>query len=178
MAAPLFSPEVKTFIARKYLAGDQAPRDIVVDLKKDFGMDVTSAQLRQFLSRSGLSARKREVDQKTCAIVSSAGATAIAKERAETGVKHLERWAQQAIAAADKAFAAAVESGKIRDLAAAVAAASAAVRLFHTCSGIEPAAKPAQTFNYSFSTIVVPPAPEVVAELPTDPGTGSQALEM
>jgi hypothetical protein len=170
MAAPLLPPELKTFVAQRYLAAGRTPSELVVELKADFGVAITSAQLRQFLSRSGLSARKAEVDKKTCSLVSAAAASRIAKTRAADPVAQLEKWGDRAVAAADAAFAAAEQSGRPRDLASAISAAATAVRMYQACRGLDAAPRGPSTFNYSFASLVIPRADaapeavEVVAE--------------
>src|SRR5437868_2418605 len=93
---PLFPAEIREFVAQKYLA-DVPPRELVAELRDRFNREVSAAQLRQFLSRSGLTERKRQVDRKTCALVSSASANGIARTKAAEPKQILERWAEKAV---------------------------------------------------------------------------------
>lgn len=164
--ASLLSPELKTFVAQRYIAAGVQPKELVAELKRDFGIDRTAAQLRQFISRSGLAERKREVDAKTCALVSSAQATIIAKQRAALPAANLERWAEQAVSVADAAFEAASRSGRVRDLASATSAASTAIRMYHTCAGLTPGTSGREETGYEWAVRMskIKPVPIVDVE--------------
>lgn len=149
---PILPPELKTYAAERYLA-DVPPRDLVVELEKKFGVTVRAAALRQWLTRSGVCRRKAELDRKTCAIVSSAKVDALAKAKAAAPREHLERWADQTIKAADRAFELVGTAERPRDLASAASAASTSIRLYRLLAGLEtPATRPPGTpvFDFNF----------------------------
>jgi hypothetical protein len=182
---PLMTPALKAFAAERYLA-DVPPRDLVQELKAKFGVDVKPAALRQWLTRSGLGVRRRALDTKTCALVSSAKLEALAKTKAAAPRLHLARWAETTVTVADKALEMAAESTKPRDLASATSAASAAIRLFRLCAGLDgPESGPASRiqFNYNFSNIVplIPgqaQATQGVVEVVVSPASDVEASEM
>jgi hypothetical protein len=182
---PLLTPALKAYAAERYLA-DVPPRELVLELKAKFGVDVRPSALRQWLTRSGLGVRRRQIDARTCTLVSSARVEALAKTKAAAPRIHLARWAEATVTLADKALEMASESTKPRDLASSTSAASAAIRLFRLCAGIDgPESGPASRihFNYNFSNIVplIPgqaQATQGVVEVVVSPAADVEAPEM
>ena len=177
--APILSPELKAYATERYLAGNVPPRELVTELSEKFGVTVRNSALRQWLTRSGLGKRKAALDRETCAIVSSAKVTAIAKTRAEEPRKLIERWASKTVTAADRAFDMVGAATRPRDLASAASAANTSIRLYRLLVGIEgPESRPAgSTFNYNFASYVptrVSVTPQGHAEIEIAP-TGSPA---
>ena len=178
---PLLPAELKTYVAERYLA-DARPREIVAELSSKFGVTVTSAQLRQWLTRSGAGAKRKEVERKASAFVSDARLNAIAKTRAASPAEQLGRWTSRAVKGAEKAFDLVDSATRPRDLASAASAAKNLVTLYRLTSGLEhsgnrPLGTP--TFNFNFANdlpdyrVSVSPAGEtaidVVSESPKTP---------
>jgi hypothetical protein len=178
----LLTPALKQYAIARYLAS-VPPRDLVTEIKSKFGVDVKVGPLRQWLTRSGLAARKRQVEARVCALVSSAGVETIAKASAAAPRSHLARWAASTVTIADKALVMAGEATKPRDLASSTAAASSAIKLFRICAGIDgPVQRVASTFNFDFSNL---PAPRHIAVTPagltsisTSPGSPATELDV
>lgn len=147
---PLLSPALKAYVAQRYLA-DTPPRELATELREKFGVSLSSAVLRQWCTRNGLGKRKKELDAKTCAIVSSAAISKLATAKAADPRKHLERWADRSISITDKAFDLAEASIKPRDFSSAVGAMSTAIKTFRICSGIDKPGDPRVTWNFNLA---------------------------
>lgn len=162
-----------SYAVDRYL-GNTPPRELVVELKEKFGVVLTAAQIRQKLTRSGVGRKKKEIDQRACSLVSSARVAALAKLHAASPSAQLSKWAERAVAGADRAFAMVEAATKPRDLASAAAAAKSLVSTFRLTSGIEnsttrPPGTP--TFNFNFSNELLPTRVSVAPE-------GSAVIEL
>ena len=172
---PLLPVEIQAYCADRYLAGNVPPRELVEELKQKFGISVTTAQLRQWLTRSGLGARKKDLDAKTCKLVSSAKITSLAKAKAKKPAEQIEEWTEKVVVVADKALDMAVQSTKTRDLAAATSAASSAIRLFRAMQGLDSAGSGCPVFNFNFaneSPVAVKIAQPAALEVQVSAGGG------
>ena len=76
-----FLPEHREYVKIRYLNG-VPPRELVHELDSKYSVKLTSAQLRQWLSRSGITADRAKIDYKAQSMVSDAGIATIAKARA------------------------------------------------------------------------------------------------
>ncbi len=132
----LLKPEHRAYVVERYLA-NTPPRELAAELAEKFGVVVPSSKLRQMLTRSGVGKRRKEIDAKTCAIVSSAAVNRIAQARAAEPQKHLEAWADRTVGITDRALTMAESASKPRDLASAVNAASTSIRTFRACMGLD-----------------------------------------
>lgn len=146
------SPELKAYVAQRYLA-DTPPRDLVVELQTNFGVDIRPSALRQMITRSGLAKRRVELEKKTCALVSSSTVDRLARARAAEPKAVLSGWADRSAAAADKAFDFVDAATRPRDLASAAAAAAASVKMFRLCLGLDvPDSGTRPVFNFNFAS--------------------------
>ena len=169
---PLLNSAMKAYIAERYVSFDVAPRDLVVELKKKFGLSIRPSALRQHLTRTGLGIRRKQVDAKVSTLVSSASVSQIAKMKSSEPRAQLAKWVSSTVTIADKAIDMALASTRPRDLASSTSAASSAIKLFRMCAGLDgPDPKLAGTFNFNFSNIVPgfpgqpQPAPAVEVEI-------------
>lgn len=158
----LLPTPVATYAAERYVSGQATPRELVEELESKFAVTVTPAQLRQWLSRRGLCERKKQFDAEVSTVMSSSTTRALAKAASSEPAAKLAEWANRTATVADKALNMADRSTKPRDLASAVAAASAAIRTFRVCSGIEDSLASRVTFNYNFATTLVPAKADIV----------------
>ena len=149
---PLLSPELKAYVAQRYLA-DTPPRELAVELKQKFGVSLPSPVLRQWCTRNGLGKRKKELDARTCALVSSATVSKLATAKASDPRKHLERWATRTVGITDKAFDLAESSWKPRDFSSAVGSLANAIKTYRICAGIDTGPSTnAVKFNFHFAS--------------------------
>ena len=148
------SAEHRTYLIEKYLAGVSA-FELAPELLRKFGVSVTAGQLRQFVSRSGLAARKQEVDAKVVGLVSNAKVNALAKARAALPAAHMADWAEKSVTVTAKAFHMCEEASRPRELASAVSAANTAVRMYRLLAGIDgtESGPRAMKFNFNFANV-------------------------
>lgn len=128
----LGKPEVMAAVAEMYLNGGLPPREILQRLSTEHGTVVTSDALRSHLVRSGLTARRKQIDAELSVQFSP---EKVALARQEKAQACFERWAEQSEIVGDKAMAAAVDAKTLRDLAVATATANQAVRLHQLVTG-------------------------------------------
>jgi hypothetical protein len=151
----LLPPPLKSYVSERYLA-DARPAEIARELNEKFGHTITPAQLRQTISRSGLPARKQQLDAKVCGLVSSAKVTALAKVQAAAPAAEMAKIAERTLGLANKAVAMAEEATRPRELASATAALGTTIKLYRLMVGIDGAGSGgprAATFNFGFAGI-------------------------
>ena len=164
LQAPLLKPEVMEYVAARYMTG-ATPRELVVELKTEFKVEVTAAALRQTISRRGLGRRRRAVDESVCKLVPAKAAAKIADARAEKPAERIAGWTEQLGAVADKTLAVAVKSNRLKDVSVAMTTASAAIKAYRLCAGLDRGSgAAAASFNFNFCngspvSVTVAPAP-------------------
>lgn len=174
----LFPAEIRELISQLYLS-DSAPRDIVVQLRERFGREVTAAQLRQFISRSGLSERRRQLDRKVCSLVSSAKVEAIAKVKSAEPQKVMAEWTTKVTELADKTLNSALSAERPRDLASLTSAMNTSIRVYRLLVDIDSPGSPGSpkiSFNYNFSNVAMPRAGTPVPVTPVTSEAGAPVM--
>jgi hypothetical protein len=132
----LLTSEHRTYLEQRYLYGIP-PRELSLELERKFQIKVTSAQIRQTLSRTGVSAKKALIDEQTVKLMAEAQVTAIARAKIKAPQEHLDAWANSLIEIADKAMNIAKNSTSARELSSAAAALNNAIKLFRMCTNFE-----------------------------------------
>ncbi len=163
MSKNLLRPEHRAFAEQLYVVQGFPPRDVATELRERFNVQVRPAQLRQFFSRSGLSQKKAEVDRQVYGAVAATPAAAIAATRAAGPQEQLQIWTKALAGIADKALEMAKTSNRPRDLSAAAAAMTNAIRMFRSCAGLEEGPRPPVTFDFNFGTRDIPRAAPAVS---------------
>ena len=152
----LMPPEIREYAVQCYLNRGFSPTEVADEVAKKFRVRYRPAQLRQFLSRGGYSAKRREVDRQVTQILSEAAVAEMAKARSAKPEELLQDWARQLATVTQRSLEAAAKSERVRDLASATAAAATAIRTFRNCAGLDAAAPAHKTvFRYDFAATYV-----------------------
>ena len=149
----LLPPELRTHVENAYLTRDLDCREIVDELTREFKVQLTSAQIRQWVSRRGLAAKRRELNRQVHDRINESAIASLAAIKSAKPEELFEEWSRKLVGLAEKSLDTTTKSERVRDLASAMSAVSTAIKLYRNVTGTDnPAPKTPFVFDYNFAS--------------------------
>ena len=149
----LLPPELRAHVENAYLTRDLDCREIVDELAREFKVQLTSAQIRQWVSRRGLAAKRRELNRQVHERINESAIASLAAIKSAKPEELFEEWSRKLVGLAEKSLDTATKSERVRDLASAMSAVSTAIKLYRNVTGTDtPAPKTPFVFDYNFAS--------------------------